>query len=168
MNEGLIMGIDPGLKITGWGLIKSFQNKELYLSHGVIKTSSKDNLGQRLNFIYDGLIELINEFRPNFISVEKIFSNTNPESTLKLGKARGIVFLAAAKNKIRITEYSPNTVKKNLVGYGHANKFQIIEMIKRIYPDIKLIDDNAADALAVATCHSMQNQSKISNIIDKI
>ena len=118
-----------------------------------------------MNLIYDDLIELITKFKPNFISVEKIFSNSNPESTLKLGKARGIVFLAAAKNKIKITEYSPNTVKKNLVGYGHATKFQIIDMIKRIYPDVGLIDDNAADALAVATCHSMQNQSKLNNVM---
>ena len=161
MNQKLIMGIDPGLKNTGWGLIRSFGNKETYLSHGVIKTNSKDNLGIRLNFIYDGLIDLILRFKPNFISVEKIFTNTNPESTLKLGKARGVVFLVAAKNKIEITEFSPNTVKKNLVGYGHANKLQVIDMIKRIYPNIEAIDDNAADALAVATCHSMQNQSKI-------
>ena len=106
------------------------------------------------------LSKLTQEYKPSFISVEKIFSNINPESTLKLGKARGIIFLVAAMYKIRITEYSPNCVK-NLTGYGHASKFQIIEMIKRLYPEVGLIEDNAADALAVATCHSMQTQSKV-------
>tara|TARA_Y100000766_G_C18508340_1_gene412981 strand:- start:226 stop:534 length:309 start_codon:yes stop_codon:yes gene_type:complete len=96
------------------------------------------------------------------MAVEKIFANMNPESTLKLGKARGIAFLVAAQNKINLSEYSPNTVKKNLVGYGHANKFQIIEMIRRIYPNLEIESDDAADALALATCHAMQSQSKIS------
>ena len=161
MTDNLILGIDPGLKNTGWGVITSFKNKESYLSHGVIKTSSKQSLGDRLASIYKGVTKLTEEYQPSYISVEKIFSNTNPESTLKLGKARGIVFLVAAMYKIKITEYSPNSVKKNLIGYGHASKFQIIEMIKRLYPEVGLIEDNAADALAVATCHSMQTQSKI-------
>ena len=164
MDEQLIMGIDPGLNSTGWGVIQSYKNKEIYLSHGVIKTNNKEKLGERLNVIHKELKNLIIKFKPNFISVEKIFSNVNADSTLKLGKARGIVFLVAAQNKIGVTEFSPNSVKKNLVGYGHANKLQIIEMIKRIYPNIKIIDDNAADALAVATCHSMHNQSKIPQI----
>ena len=165
MDEQLIMGIDPGLNSTGWGVIQSYKNKEIYLSHGVIKTNNKENLGERLNVIHKELISLITKFKPDFISVEKIFSNANADSTLKLGKARGIVFLVAAQKKINISEFSPNTVKKNLVGYGHANKLQIIEMIKRIYPNINIIDDNAADALAVATCHSMQNQSKIPQML---
>tara|TARA_B100000963_G_scaffold21156_1_gene15968 strand:- start:970 stop:1464 length:495 start_codon:yes stop_codon:yes gene_type:complete len=161
VTQSLILGIDPGLKNTGWGVITSFKNKESYLSHGVIKTSSKDSLGKRLFSIYSEMVKLTEEFKPSFISVEKIFSNINPESTLKLGKARGIIFLVAAMYKIKITEYSPNSVKKNLIGYGHANKFQIIEMIKRLYPEVGQIEDNAADALAVAICHSMQTQSKI-------
>ncbi len=167
MDEQLIMGIDPGLNSTGWGVIQSYKNKEIYLSHGVIKTNNKEKLGERLNVIHKELISLITKFKPDFISVEKIFSNANADSTLKLGKARGIVFLVAAQKKINISEFSPNTVKKNLVGYGHANKLQIIEMIKRIYPNINIIDDNAADALAVATCHSMQNQSKIPQMLNQ-
>jgi len=156
------MGIDPGLRNTGWGVIQSYKNKEVYLSHGVIKTNDKNNLGERLYLIFRKLINLIEKFSPNHIAVEKIFANKNPESTLKLGKARGVVFLVAAKKNIGISEYAPNTVKKNLVGYGHANKIQIIEMIQRIYPGISINDDDSADALAVATCHSMQSQSKIS------
>ena len=167
MDEKLIMGIDPGLNSTGWGVIQSYKNKETYLSHGVIKTNNKEKLGERLNLIHKELISLITKFKPDFISVEKIFSNSNADSTLKLGKARGIVFLVAAQKKINISEFTPNTVKKNLVGYGHANKLQIIEMIKRIYPNINIIDDNAADALAVATCHSMRNQSKIPQMLNQ-
>ena len=155
------MGIDPGLRNTGWGVIQSSNNKEMHLSHGVIKTKNNRNLGERLNLIYEDLINLVEKFSPNHIAVEKIFSNKNPESTLKLGKARGIVFLVAAIKKISISEYSPNTVKKNLVGYGHANKIQMIRMIQRIYPEIIIEDDDSADALAVATCHSMQSQSLI-------
>ena len=98
---------------------------------------------------------------PEEISVEKIFSNSNPVSTLKLGKARGIVFLVAARKKIKISEYAPNTVKKNLVGYGHADKGQILKMIERIYPGIKIDDADSADALAVAICHAMQTKSKL-------
>ena len=168
-NNNIIIGVDPGLNNTGWGVIESFNNTEKYLSHGVIKTNSSDMLGYRLCMIFNTLIDLIKEFRPNHVAVEKIFSNTNPDSTLKLGKARGIIFLVAAKNNIEISEYSPNTVKKNLVGYGHASKLQMIEMISRIYPGVNLGDsDDSADALAVATCHSMQSQSKITEKLKKL
>ena len=148
------MGIDPGLKNTGWGVIENLNNKELYVSHGVIKTTDKEDLEIKLKLIYESTL-----------AVEKIFSNSNPQSTLKLGKARGMAFLVAAQNNIKVSEYSPNTVKKNLVGYGHANKFQIIDMIKRIYPESEIKDTDAADALAVATCHSMQIQSLISKTV---
>ncbi len=159
------MGIDPGLNRTGWGVIQSNNNKDLYISHGIIKTNTNQDLGVRLKLIYDGLNELVKRFEPNNLAVEKIFSNTNPQSTLKLGQARGIAFLVAAQNNISVSEYSPNTVKKNLVGYGHANKFQILDMVKRIYPKIEIDDLDSADALAVATCHSMHSQSLISKVI---
>ena len=161
MNNKLILGIDPGLNFTGWGLIKSCINKEEYISHGVIKTKNVLTLGVRLNKIFDNLNKIIEEYLPEEISVEKIFSNSNPVSTLKLGKARGIVFLVAARKKIKISEYAPNTVKKNLVGYGHADKGQILKMIERIYPGIKIDDPDSADALAVAICHAMQTKSKL-------
>ena len=164
-NQNLIMGIDPGLNNTGWGVIQSNNNKEVYISHGVIKTNNNHNLEIRLKLIYDGLNELVKKFNPNNLAVEKIFSNTNPQSTLKLGKARGMAFLVAAQNNISISEYSPNIVKKNLVGYGHANKFQILHMVKRIYPKIEIDDTDSADALAVATCHSMHSQSLISKTV---
>ena len=132
MKKNLIIGFDPGLKNTGWGVIENLNNKELYVSHGVIKTSDKEDLEIKLKLIYESLNEIVLKFRPSNLAVEKIFSNSNPQSTLKLGKARGMAFLVAAQNNIKVSEYSPNTVKKNLVGYGHANKFQIIDMIKII------------------------------------
>ncbi len=160
-NKQSILGIDPGLNYTGWGVIESASNQEKYISHGVIKTDSKLKLENRLNTIYEDLLKIIEKYKPNQISVEKIFSNSNPESTLKLGKARGIIFLVAARKKLDISEYSPNTVKKNLVGYGHASKNQVLKMIERIYPNILIQDEDSADALAVAICHSMQRKSKL-------
>jgi len=155
------MGIDPGLKVTGWGVIKKLRAKDIYISHGFISTKSSDSLGQRLNQIFEEINDQLRIFNPNSMAIEKIFANKNPESTLKLGKARAMIFLAAAREKLEISEYSPNTIKKNLVGYGHANKIQILQMIKRIFPNILIDNEDAGDALAVAICHSMQFQSKI-------
>ena len=156
------MGVDPGLNKTGWGVIRNHNSCDEYISHGVIVTKKKDNLGQRLNKIYEDLLKVVKKFSPENIAIEKIFSNTNPDTTIKLGKARGIIFLVAARSEVDIFEYAPNTIKKNLVGYGHANKNQMVKMLSRIFPDIKVESDDAADALAVAICHSMQKNSKIS------
>ena len=158
-----IIGIDPGLQKTGWAVIKSFGSYDQYVSHGVITTKSSTKLEKRLNEIFIQLSSVFSKHCPETVAVEKIFSNKNPESSLKLGKARGIVFLVAARNDLCINEYSPNTVKKNLVGYGHANKNQIIKMLERLYPHLLLKSEDAADALAVAICHSMQKNSKISS-----
>ena len=122
-------------------------------------------MGSRLNVIYEQVLSILDTYKPNSIAVEKIFSNKNPESTLKLGKARAVIFLAAARVNKEIFEYSPNTVKKNLVGYGHAEKNQIVKMIQRFFPHLKTIDHNSADALAVAICHSMQKKSKLNLIV---
>ena len=145
-NNYLILGIDPGLNFTGWGIVESLSNKENHISHGVIKTTKTFSLGERLNIIYENLNEIIDKYNPKEISVEKIFSNSNPDSTMKLGKARGVVFLVAARKKLKISEYSPNTIKK---------------MIERIYPNIEIENEDSADALAVAICHSMQAKSKL-------
>ena len=164
-KQNLILGVDPGLNKTGWAIINSYGNFDRHISHGQIVTKSNQELGTRLNIIYDELLEILNMFAPNAVAVEKIFANQNPESSLKLGKARGIVYLAAAKNNLIINEYSPNTIKKNLVGYGHANKEQIIKMLKKIFPELSISSEDAADAMAVAICHSMQNNSKLSKLV---
>ena len=158
--KNLIIGFDPGLNNTGWGIIENLSNSEKYVNHGSISTKKDNPLGQRLNMIYEGVSELFSKYHQNQC-VEKIFSNKNPQSTLKLGKARAIIFLVAARFKVEIFEYSPNTVKKNLVGYGHAEKKQIIKMIERFFPGLKSLNHDSADALAVAICHSMQKKSKI-------
>ncbi len=142
-------------------MIEKKGNFDNYLAHGFIKTDKKKELGFRLNTIYEKLLEITKKYSPSSIAIEKIFSNKNPESTLKLGMSRAIVFLIAARESSEIFEYSPNTVKKNLVGYGHADKNQIINMIKRVFPNINIDNEDSADALAVAICHSMQMQSKI-------
>ena len=96
---------------------------------------------------------MIKFFKPSYLAVENIFININPESSIKLAEARGVIFLSAAINKIEINEYSPNQVKKNLVGYGHATKIQINEMLKRLFPGINIYNNDSGDALAVAICH---------------
>ncbi len=164
-KQNLILGIDPGLNKTGWAVINSNGSFDTHIEHGEIVTKSNQDLGKRLNIIYDNLSMVFNRFSPDAIAVEKIFANKNPESSLKLGKARGIVYLVAAKNNLLINEYSPNTVKKNLVGYGHANKEQILEMLKRIFPELCFSSEDAADATAVAICHSMQNNSKLNRYL---
>ena len=160
-KNNLILGVDPGLNVTGWGIVEKNKNKDIYVSHGFIKSDRKEDLGLRLNRIFEEILKKIEQYSPGSIAIEKIFANKNPESTLKLGKARAMVFLAAARKKLEIYEYAPNTIKKNLVGYGHASKGQIIEMIKRFFPAIIIDNEDSADALAVAICHSMQIQSKI-------
>ncbi len=159
--SNLILGFDPGLNVTGWGAIKSYGNREEHISHGTIVTKNQQILGVRLNNIFEQVSDLCRKYSPSSIAVEKIFSNKNPDSTIKLGKARGIIFLVAARYDIEIFEYSPNTVKKNLVGYGHAEKSQIIYMINKFFSIKEKISHDSADALAVAICHSMQKQSKI-------
>ena len=160
-KKRLIIGFDPGLINTGWGVLEKNNKSENCIDHGCITTSNKDKLGMRLKIIYEESLYLLKKYSPNSIAVEKIFANKNPESTMKLGKARAIIFLVAAKENVDIFEYSPNTVKKNLVGYGHATKLQIVKMIERIFPNQKIDDENSADALAVAMCHLMQKESKI-------
>ena len=160
-KNNLILGVDPGLNITGWGLVEKNKNKDIYIAHGSIKSDKKEDLGFRLNRIYEEISQKVEIYSPNSIAIEKIFANKNPDSTLKLGKARAMIFLVAARKNIGIFEYSPNTIKKNLVGYGHASKKQIIAMIKRFFPEITIDDEDSADALAVAICHSMQIESKI-------
>ena len=146
-KNNLILGVDPGLNITGWGLVEKKKNKDIYIAHGSIKSDKKEDLGFRLNRIYEEISQKVEIYSPNSIAIEKIFANKNPDSTLKLGKARAMIFLVAAKKEHRNFEYSPNTIKKNLVGYGHASKKQIIDMIKRFFPEITIDDEDSADAL---------------------
>lgn len=153
-KKNLIIGIDPGLNKTGWGVIDFHKGKDTCIENGFISTNFKKPLSERLTIIYSSLEQILDEFKPNYAAVEKIFMNTNPESTLKLGQARGVIFLALSLRKIPIGEYSPNQIKKTLVGFGHASKNQMMKMLNQLLPDIKIENEDAGDAIAIALCHS--------------
>jgi len=153
-----ILGIDPGLRFTGWGIIDFKGNKLDHISHGVIKTNNKSSMAERLKNIFDGLTQQIEIWKPSESAIEETFVNNNPTSSLKLGQARGVAMMAAANLSLTVAEYSPNFIKKSVVGVGHAQKEQVQAMIKILLPGTEASSD-AADALAVAICHAHNLQS---------
>lgn len=154
-----IIGIDPGLQRTGWGIIDVAGNKLTQISHGVVKTNSKDDLAVRLLEIFEGLTKMITLWQPNVAAIEETFVNQNPASALKLGLARGAAMLAPARAGLEVSEYPANLVKKSIVGAGHAEKHQVQAMIKILLPGVEASSD-AADALAVAICHAHHGITK--------
>lgn len=149
-----ILGLDPGLRNTGWGIIDVQGNRLSYLAHGVVRSDSKDDLAPRLSQLYQGLLKIIETYSPHEAAVEETFVNKNPASTLKLGMARGIVLLAPAQAGLMVGEYAANRVKKSVVGVGHADKNQVALMVQRLLPASGVVSADAADALAVAICHA--------------
>ncbi len=149
-----LIGFDPGLQITGWGVIEAVGNRLSYVADGVVKTSPDATLADRLVQLHAGLREIIAEYTPEEAAVEETFVNKNPVSTLKLGQARGIVLLVPALAGLHVAEYLPNLVKKTVVGAGHASKEQVQMMVKTLLPGAKVTGADAADALAVAICHA--------------
>lgn len=149
-----ILGIDPGLRSTGWGIIEIEGNSLRHLGHGVITSTSKLTLPDRLDELYVGLRTVIDDFDPDEAAVEETFVNQNPASTLKLGMARGVILLAPARSGLEVAEYSANKVKKAVVGAGHANKEQVVHMVQRPLPGCQVEHLDAADALAIAICHA--------------
>ena len=149
-----IIGLDPGLQKTGWGVISSAGNRLGYIAHGVIQTSSADDLSQRLFYLFEKLCEVIAFHEPDEAAVEEVFVNMNPLSTLKLGMARGIVLMAPGKFGMRVGEYATNRVKKAVVGVGHAGKEQVSMMVQRLVSNCPIVTADASDALAVAICHA--------------
>lgn len=124
-----IIGIDPGLIHTGWGLIEVEGNVIRHIDHGLIKIKTNDDIAVRLLNIYEALILILSKYMPDEASIEKTFVNKNPTSSLKLGHARGVILLALAKKKLKCFEYAPNQIKKSIVGHGHADKDQIATMV---------------------------------------
>lgn len=154
-----IIGLDPGLRHTGWGIIDSNGNSLSHVAHGVVHTNSEDDLATRLSHIHLELIKVIELYDPIEAAVEETFVNKNPNSTLKLGMARGVVLFTPALAGLRVSEYSANRIKKSVVGVGHAEKEQVAMMVQRLLPkaaslDGKAIIADAADALATAICHA--------------
>lgn len=149
-----IVGLDPGLRITGWGIIDIDGNRMRCIADGAIKTDSKRPLAERLVQLYEGIEDVLKRFGPVEAAVEETFVNKNPNSTLKLGQARGVVMLTPARAGLSVFEYTPNQVKKTVVGSGHAQKEQVQMMVKTLLPTAKIEIADAADALAVAICHA--------------
>ncbi|MDX2258045.1 MAG: crossover junction endodeoxyribonuclease RuvC [Hyphomicrobiaceae bacterium] len=149
-----IIGIDPGLRRTGWGVVESDGVRLSYVASGFVASSPEDDLAYRLRQIFEGLKAVIAEFTPREAAVEETFVNDNARATLKLGQARGMALLAPALSGLRVAEYPPNLVKKSVVGAGHAEKRQVQAMIGVLLPRAKFANADEADALAIAICHA--------------
>ena len=150
----IILGLDPGLGTTGWGVILAQDNRLSHIANGQISTDAKMALAQRLVALDRALVDVILAHQPQSAAVEEVFVNVNPQSTLKLGQARGVILLAAAKSGIAIGEYAARLVKKAVVGTGGADKTQVHAMVARLLPGVKISGADAADALAVAITHA--------------
>jgi len=149
-----LVGLDPGLRRTGWGVIEATGNRLVYVADGVVRTPTQGSLAGRLSALFRALNVVLDRYEPEAAAVEESFVNKNPASTLKLGVARGVVLLAPAERDIAVHEYSANLIKKSVVGVGHADKTQVQMMVRRLLPGCLLAGADAADALAVAICHA--------------
>lgn len=149
-----ILGIDPGLQKTGWGIIESEGNRLGFVACGLVKTNITLTLSERLAEIDCGLSTVVRDFKPDMAAIEQTFVNRNPASALKLGMARGVAMVVPARTGIIVHEYAPNLVKKSLVGTGHASKEQMGMMIRTLLPKVGKIGHDEADALAISICHA--------------
>jgi crossover junction endodeoxyribonuclease RuvC len=149
-----IMGLDPGLTHTGWGLIGFAEGRLRWVADGAISTRADMPLPERLTLIYRALSALLAEWQPDEAAVEHTYVNKNPQAALKLGQARGVVLLAPAMAGVVVAEYQAMEVKRAVVGTGHAAKEQVQDMVRRLLPGAKLSRADAADALAIAICHA--------------
>ena len=155
-----LVGIDPGLRTTGWGVIEAVGNRLVHVANGRVTSDAAATMAERLVQLHDGLIAVLEKWRPEEAAVEETFVNTNPASTLKLGQARGIALLVPARLGLPVAEYAANAVKKAVVGAGHADKTQIQAMVKRLMPGVEFAGPDAADALAIAICHAHHSASR--------
>lgn len=153
-----ILGIDPGLNKTGWGIIEKTGSKLSFIAAGLVKTQAALPLYARLAAIDKGLSDVVMRYAPQVAAVEETFVNRNPASALKLGQARGVCVLAPARHNLEVFEYGANLVKKSVVGSGHADKNQIGMMVKTLLPKSGKLTADEADALAIAICHAHHSQ----------
>lgn len=155
-----ILGLDPGLRHTGWGVVDKVGNRFTFVAAGVINPDVNLSLAKRLAELHESLIKVIRDYCPDSVAVEETFVNKNPSSTLKLGQARGVVLMTPALMHIDVAEYTPNQIKKAITGVGHAEKIQVDMMVHKLVTNVpdKLPPD-AADALAMALCHGFQNSA---------
>jgi crossover junction endodeoxyribonuclease RuvC len=156
-----ILGIDPGLRRTGWGIVEIAGNRLGFLGCGSVMTNERDMLAERLLTIHDGLMRVLDEFRPDEAAVEVTFVNRDAKGTLKLGQARGVAMVVPARAGVPVAEYAPNLIKKSIVGTGHGDKAQVRMMIGVLLPKADPASDDAADALAIAVTHAHHRQSAV-------
>jgi len=156
-----ILGIDPGLRRTGWGVIEADGSRLIYVACGSAQTDDQASLAERLVTLHDALVRVVDEFRPDEAAVEATFVNKDAAATLKLGQARGIAMVVPAKAGVMIAEYAPNLVKKTIVGAGHGDKSQIRMMLGVLLPMADPASHDAADALAIAITHAHHRQSAV-------
>ncbi len=156
-----LLGIDPGLRFTGWGVVEVDGNRLRHLGDGVIATDSAESVPDRLRVLHDLLGRVMDDFRPDEAAVEETYVNRNGTATLKLGYARGVALLAPALRGIAVAEYGAKTVKLSVVGTGGADKDQVQMMVRRLLPGALIKRADAADALAVAICHAHHRASRL-------
>ncbi len=155
-----ILGIDPGLRNMGWGIVDSDGSRLMFVACGTIVSKPSSELAERLCQLHDGLMDVIQTHGPHEAAVEETFINRDPQSALKLGQARGIAMLAPARAGLPVGEYAANLIKKTVVGAGHAEKAQIAMMVRVLLPKSDAATPDAADALAVAICHAQHRESR--------
>lgn len=156
-----VIGLDPGLRHTGWGVIEAAGNRLRHLGDGVVSTDDRLSLAERLVQLHRGLTALLEEWRPDEAAVEETYVNRNPGSALKLGQARGVAMLAPALAGIPVREYGAMLVKQSVVGTGAATKEQVQMMVRRLLPNARLSRADAADALAVSICHAHHRATRL-------
>ena len=149
-----ILGVDPGLTHTGYGIIEHQNNQLHFIAAGTISPKTKEQLPTRLAFLSSELSKVIETYAPDVSAIEQTFVSANGASTLKLGQARGALLLTLAQHNLTIGEYAPNTVKKSLSGSGHAKKDQMVTMVNLLLPSANITQPDACDALAIAICHA--------------
>lgn len=155
-----VLGLDPGLRHTGWGVVDVAGNRLSHVAAGAVHSTDGRSLAERLVELHDGLVAVIAAHRPDTAAVEETFVNKNPTSTLKLGLARGIALLVPAQAGLAVFEYPANLIKKSVVGAGHADKTQVQAMVRILLPGVVLDGPDSADALAVAICHAHHAQTR--------
>jgi crossover junction endodeoxyribonuclease RuvC len=153
-----LIGLDPGLRRTGWGIVDAEGNRLRHVDCGVVAVAEAGSLAERLAELFRGLTAVLDRYTPDAAAVEESFVNRNASSTLKLGLARGVVLLVPAERGLPVYEYPANLVKKSVVGFGHAEKRQVALMVRKLLPGADAVAD-AADALAVAICHAHHARS---------
>ncbi len=154
-----ILGLDPGLRHTGWGVLEVAGSRLRHIADGRVDSDERLDLARRLVQLHDGLVAVLRSFAPDEAAVEETFVNKNPTSTLKLGLARGVVLLVPAQAGLPVAEYGANHIKKSIVGAGHADKVQVQMMVRTLLPTARFNSPDAADALAVAICHAHHRQT---------